>query len=57
MDDRFPTEKDWQNNKEEDNIEGLIFKIKDVWVANFNVNGQNHRCQVDFNPFTGEKLK
>lgn len=61
--DRFPTEEDSKQIYADGDyidknnvIEGLIFKIGKVWVANFNVDGQNHRCQVDYNPFTGEKL-
>lgn len=57
MNDKFPTAEDWDNIKENDEIEGLIFKIGKVWVANFNVNGQNNRCQVDFNPWTGARLE
>lgn len=39
-------------------IEGIIYKVGGLWVAVFlSPEGKTLRCQVDYNPWTGEKLR
>ena len=53
----FPTKEDWEKMGEEsEDIEGIIFKIGNVWVTNFRIEGRDLRCRVDYNPWTGERL-
>ena len=40
----------------EDEIEGCIFKINGAWITNVNIDGKSYRIQVEYNPWTGEKL-
>ena len=49
----------WQEFDDEyEDIEGLIFRNNSgEWVAVFTVDCRDFRCQIDYNPWTGERLE
>lgn len=38
-------------------IEQLVYRIKGIWTAVFNVHGENIRCQIDYCPWCGAALR